>query len=36
MNHSPRFWAVAHGLCGHVDAAEAWLKRNGTELHRFG
>lgn len=36
MNHSPRFWAVARGLCGHVDAAEAWLKRNGTELHRFG
>ncbi len=36
MNHSPRFWAVANSLCGHVDAAEAWLKRNGTELHRFG
>ncbi len=36
MNHSPRFWAVAHHLCGHVDAAEAWLKRNGTQLHRFG
>lgn len=36
MNHSPRFWAVAHDLCGHVDSAEAWLKRNGTELHRFG
>jgi len=36
MNHSPRFWAVAHDLCGHVDHAEAWLKRNGTELHRFG
>ncbi|MCJ2014446.1 M48 family metallopeptidase [Methylobacterium sp. J-076] len=36
MNHSPRFWAVARDLCGHVDAAEAWLKRNGTELHRFG
>jgi predicted metal-dependent hydrolase len=36
MNHSSRFWAVAHSLCGHVDAAEAWLKRNGTQLHRFG
>lgn len=36
MNHSPRFWAVARSLCGHVDAAEAWLKRNGTALHRFG
>ena len=20
----------------HVDAAEAWLKRNGTSLHRYG
>lgn len=36
MNHSPRFWAVTRSLCGHVDAAEAWLKRHGTTLHRFG
>ncbi|MDQ0445531.1 putative metal-dependent hydrolase [Methylobacterium aerolatum] len=36
MNHSARFWAVAHDLCPHVDSAEAWLKRHGTGLHRFG
>ena len=36
MNHSPRFWALLRGLCPHVDAAEAWLKRNGTALHRYG
>jgi predicted metal-dependent hydrolase len=36
MNHSSRFWAVAHELCAHVDTAEAWLKRHGTGLHRFG
>ncbi len=36
MNHSARFWAVAHELCEHVDSAEAWLKRHGTALHRYG
>ena len=36
MNHSPRFWAVANDLCAHVDSAEAWLKRHGTTLHRYG
>ncbi|MEL6060867.1 MULTISPECIES: M48 family metallopeptidase [unclassified Methylobacterium] len=36
MNHSPRFWTLLRDLCPHVDAAEAWLKRNGTSLHRYG
>ncbi|MGU3666266.1 M48 family metallopeptidase [Methylobacterium sp. A49B] len=36
MNHSPRFWALLHGLCSEVDAAEAWLKRHGASLHRYG
>ncbi|MGH1571514.1 M48 family metallopeptidase [Methylobacterium sp. P31] len=36
MNHSPRFWALLRDLCPNVDAAEAWLKRNGTSLHRYG
>ncbi|WP_375463527.1 M48 family metallopeptidase [uncultured Methylobacterium sp.] len=36
MNHSARFWALLGGLCPEVDAAEAWLKRNGTALHRYG
>ena len=36
MNHSARYWALLGGLCPNVDAAEAWLKRNGTSLHRYG
>ncbi|MDE4911941.1 MULTISPECIES: SprT family zinc-dependent metalloprotease [Methylobacterium] len=36
MNHSPRFWALVHALCPNTDAAEAWLKRHGTGLHRYG
>jgi predicted metal-dependent hydrolase len=36
MNHSPRFWTLLHGLCPEVDAAEAWLKRHGASLHRYG
>jgi hypothetical protein len=36
MNHSPRFWALLGDLCPNVEAAEAWLKRNGSSLHRYG
>jgi predicted metal-dependent hydrolase len=36
MNHSARFWAVVHGLCARTDEAEAWLKRHGGGLHRYG
>ena len=36
MNHSPRFWTLLRELCPNVDAAEAWLKRNGASLHRYG
>jgi predicted metal-dependent hydrolase len=36
MNHSPAFWRVLRDLCPATDSAEAWLKRNGTGLHRFG
>jgi predicted metal-dependent hydrolase len=36
MNHSPRFWALLGDLCPNVEAAEAWLKRNGSDLHRYG
>lgn len=36
MNHSPRFWALTNELCPNVDEAEAWLKRHGSELHRYG
>lgn len=36
MNHSPRFWALVGEICPNVDEAEAWLKRNGASLHRYG
>jgi predicted metal-dependent hydrolase len=36
MNHSPRFWRLVHGVCPKTIEAERWLKRHGTELHRFG
>jgi hypothetical protein len=36
MNHSHRFWRLVHGLCARTEEAERWLKRHGTELHRFG
>jgi predicted metal-dependent hydrolase len=36
MNHSSRFWAVTHALCARTDEAEAWLKRHGQGLHRYG
>lgn len=36
MNHSHRFWAVTRSLCARTDEAEAWLKRHGASLHRYG
>lgn len=36
LNHSHRFWSIVHDLCPGTDAAEAWLKRHGTELYRYG
>ena len=36
MNHSQRFWRTVHKLCPRTEDAERWLKRHGTELHRFG
>jgi len=36
MNHSDRFWRLVGELCPNVDAAEAWLKRHGAGLHRYG
>ncbi|GJE08821.1 MULTISPECIES: SprT family zinc-dependent metalloprotease [Methylobacterium] len=36
MNHSQRFWRLVAGVCPHMDAAEAWLKRQGASLHRYG
>lgn len=36
MNHSDRFWRLVHGLCQRTGEAERWLKRHGTDLHRYG
>ena len=36
MNHSERFWRLTRRLCPRTDEAEAWLKRHGSTLHRFG
>jgi predicted metal-dependent hydrolase len=36
LNHSPRYWAILNDLSDDVDRAEAWLRDNGAELHRYG
>ncbi len=36
MNHSPRYWRVVASLDPDFERAEAWLKRNGASLHRYG
>jgi predicted metal-dependent hydrolase len=35
-NHSPRFWAVVHGLVGDQRPHRAWLRAHGARLHGFG
>jgi predicted metal-dependent hydrolase len=36
MNHSVRFWKLTRKLCAETERAEAWLKTQGRELHRYG
>lgn len=36
MNHSARFWALVRAHCPHVEAAERWLKAEGSGLHMWG
>lgn len=36
MNHSHRFWRLVADICPDWEAAEQWLKRNGSSLHRYG
>ena len=36
MNHSEDFWRETRRLAPHTDEAEAWLKRHGSALHRYG
>jgi hypothetical protein len=37
MNHGTRFWRLVDRLVGENDAqaAQSWLRENGTELHRY-
>jgi predicted metal-dependent hydrolase len=35
MNHSPAFWDVVQRLYGDYKDARAWLRREGSDLHRF-
>jgi predicted metal-dependent hydrolase len=35
-NHSPRFWAVVHGLVGDHRPYRAWLRDHGNRLQAFG
>jgi predicted metal-dependent hydrolase len=36
LNHSDKFWKVTRKLSAHTDMAEAWLRANGADLHRYG
>ena len=36
MNHGPRFWSLCRSLCPETDAAERWLKTEGSRLQRYG
>lgn len=36
MNHSRQFWRTLEGIAPHTAEAEAWLKRHGTSLFRYG
>lgn len=36
MNHSKRFWDLVYEIFPETDAAEAWLKKQGSLLHRYG
>jgi predicted metal-dependent hydrolase len=36
LDHSNAFWTLTRKLAPRMDEAEAWLKRQGARLHRFG
>lgn len=36
MNHGPRFWRLVEQVCPARREAETWLRRHGSELHRYG
>lgn len=36
MNHGPRYWRLVEQVCTGRREAEAWLRRHGSDLHRYG
>ncbi|HEY1711021.1 MAG TPA: SprT family zinc-dependent metalloprotease [Rhizomicrobium sp.] len=36
MNHGPKFWRLVRQLKPDYEMWQAWLVRNGTQLHRYG
>lgn len=36
MNHGPRYWRLVEQVYPSRREAEAWLRRHGSDLHRFG
>jgi predicted metal-dependent hydrolase len=35
MNHSPAFWAEVERIYGPYKEARGWLRKNGSDLHRY-
>ncbi len=36
MNHGPRFWRLVAKSVPRLDDAKAWLRNEGSDLHRYG
>jgi predicted metal-dependent hydrolase len=36
LNHSKRYWKIVDGIFPDRERAEAWLRTNGSGLHRYG
>lgn len=36
MNHGPRFWRLVRAIVPDLESPQAWLRKNGTALHRYG
>jgi predicted metal-dependent hydrolase len=35
MNHGPRFWKLVAGCVPRLEEAKAWLRNEGSDLHRY-
>jgi predicted metal-dependent hydrolase len=36
LNHGPRFWKLVRTLVPDIETPQAWLRKHGTALHRYG